>query len=222
MWYSIWLKERLKLRWVFFASLLLTLGFCIKVFLDIRQQMNTEHAEMVWYQAIHLQTVFHRQVCYLPLLIGLAMAAAQFVPEILGRRIRISLHLPIAREVMVLLCLLTGLLHVVVVCILVVGLTQLTLGWFFPWEVARYALLTMIPWYLAGLSAYLGGVAVLLETAWPRRLFLFFVFSVLIGMMFSGRGYGWFTPVLPWLIGLVPPALLSVFESARRFQQRGT
>jgi hypothetical protein len=146
MWYSIWLKEWLKLRWVFLGSLLLALGFSIKVFLDIRQQMNTEHAQMVWYQAIHLQTVFHQQMCYLPLLIGLAMAVAQFVPEMLGRRIRISLHLPIVREVMVLFCLLTGLLHVLVVCILVAGLTQLTLNWFFPWEVAQFALLTMIPW----------------------------------------------------------------------------
>ncbi len=50
--------------------------------------MNTEHAEMVWYQAVHLQTVFQYQMRHLPLLTGLALAAAQFVPELLGRRTR--------------------------------------------------------------------------------------------------------------------------------------
>lgn len=222
MWRSIFLKERLKLQWVFFAALAVNLGFCIKVFLDIRQQLNTEHAQMVWYQAIHLQTVFQRQMRHVPLLTGLALAAAQFVPELLGRRLRIALHLPVNREKMLAFCLLAGLGHVLVVFGLAAGLTHLTMAAYFPAEVARSAFLTMAPWYAAGLLGYLGTAAVLLETAWPRRLFLAFIFSVPAIMMLSGRGYDWFTPALPWLILILFPALLAVFESCRRFQQRGS
>ena len=221
MWRSLFLKEWLKLRWFFAALILLNVGLCVKIYLDIRTLLTVEHAEMVWYQAIHLHTVFHHDMRYMPLLTGLALAAAQFVPEIMGRRLRIALHLPIARDAMILVCLLAGLGHVLVVCVLDAALIYLTLYINFPGEVALAALVTAIPWFLAGIGAYLGGVVVLLETAWPRRLFLLFVFSVLVSVMFSGRGYGWLDPALPWLVGLMVPAFLSVFESARRFQRRG-
>ena len=74
---------------------------------------------------------------------------------------------------------------------------------------------------LAGLLAYFGMTIVLLEGETRRRVFLALVFGVLAAMMFRGSGYDWFTPALPCLAWLVIPALLSVFEAGRRFQQRG-
>ncbi|TVQ99592.1 MAG: hypothetical protein EA399_06875 [Desulfovibrionales bacterium] len=218
---SILLKEGLKLRWMFLGALAVNVGFCIKVFLDIRQQMATEHAQMVWYQAIHLQTVFQYQMRHLPLFTGLALAAAQFVPELMGRRMRIALHLPVARETMLGWSLLTGLGHVLVVIGAVAVLTHLTMTRYFPTEVSLSALETMVPWYAAGLVGYLGAAAVLLEPKWPRRLALVLVFGAAAFMLLMGRGYGWFTPALPWLLVLLPLTLLSVFEPCRRFHQGG-
>lgn len=78
MWRSLLLKEWLKLRWCFMAALVSNLGVCIKILLNIRYHMRIEHAEMVWYQAIYMHTVFYQPLCYLPLLTGLALAAAPF------------------------------------------------------------------------------------------------------------------------------------------------
>ncbi|MBL4902087.1 MAG: hypothetical protein JKY62_05495 [Desulfocapsa sp.] len=218
---SLLLKEWLKLKHYFIAALLLNCGICLKIFFDIRQQMHSEHAEMVWYQAIHIQTVLYQDIRYLPLVTGLVLAAAQFVPEMLGRRLRLSLHLPTSRVVMLFFSLLSGFLLYLMICGLDAALIYLTLKIYFPVEVAASSLPTMLPWMLAGLLAYFGGVTVLLEINWSRRIFLLLVFAVLIIMLFSGSGYGWFIPALPWLIVLVPLALLSVFESGRRFQERG-
>ncbi|WP_051434462.1 hypothetical protein [Desulfonatronum lacustre] len=218
---SILLKEGLKLRWVFLAALAVNVAFCVKVFLDIRQQMNTEHAQMVWYQAVHLQTVFQYQMRHLPLLTGLALAAAQFVPELLGRRMRIALHLPVARETMLVWCLLAGLGHVLVVIGMVAGLTHLTMTRYFPAEVSLSALATMAPWYAAGLMGYLGAAVLFLEPGWPRRLFLGLMYGTAAFVLLMGLGYGWFTPALPWLVILLPLALLGVFEPCRRFHQGG-
>lgn len=218
---SLLLKEWLKLKHYFAAALLLNFGICLKIFFDIRQQMHSEHAEMVWYQAIHIHTVLYQDIRYLPLITGLVLAAAQFVPEMLGRRLRLSLHLPTGRDFMLFSCLLSGLLLFLVICVLDAVLINLTLQKYFPLEVAASSMPTMLPWVLAGLLAYLGGVTVLLEINWPRRIFLLLVFAVLVTMLFSGIGYGWFSPALPYLMLLFPLALFSVFESGRRFQERG-
>ncbi len=221
MWRSILLKEWLKIRWFLAAALIVNLGFSIKIFLDIRSILSAEHAQMVWYQAVHLHTVFHHDMRYVPLLTGLTLAAAQFFPEILGRRMRIALHLPMARDGMMFFCLAFGLGVVGAIFLVDALFIHLTMRAYFPFEVAVSAVMTALPWFLAGVWGYLGAVAVLLETAWPRRVFFFLVFSVLIAMLYSGVGYGWLTPALPWLGALLLPAFLCVFESARRFQRGG-
>lgn len=220
MFTSLLLKEWLKLKWFFITVMLLNLAVCINIFFDIRQQMQTEHAEMVWYQAIHIRTILYQDIRYLPLIAGLVLAAVQFIPEILDRRLRISLHLPIGRNRMLLLCLLTGILLYGGICIINIGLIYLTLHTYFPVEVANSSLSTMAPWLLAGLLSYCGTVTVLLETSWPRRIFLTLVFSTLITILFSGAGYGWFTTALKYIVWLAPLSLLCVFESGRRFQQQ--
>ncbi len=218
---SLLLKEWLKLRIFFAALLLLNFAVCVKIFFDIRQQMHSEHAEMVWYQVIHIHTIPYTAIMYMPLATGLIFAAAQFVPEMLGRRMRISLHLPTGRNRMLVACLFTGLLLYLAVCCMDSGLVFLMLRTYFPMEVAWSSIPTIAPWIIAGLLSYCGTVTVLLEIAWPRRIFLLLVFSTLCLVLFSGTGYGWFTPALWYLVGLFPLALLSVFESGRRFQQQG-
>lgn len=222
MLFSLVFKEWLKLRMFFVALLLLNFSICVKIFFDIRQQMYSEHAEMVWYQLIHIHTVPYTAIMYLPLMTGFILASAQFVPEMLGRRMRISLHLPTGRNCMLVAFLFTGLFLYLAVCCMDCVVIFVVLRTYFPVEVAWSSIPTIAPWIIAGLLSYCGTMTVLLEIAWPRRIFLFVVFSTLCLMLFGGTGYGWFTPALWYVIGLLPLVLLSVFESGRRFQQRGT
>lgn len=218
---SLLLKEWLKLKWYFTAVFLVNIGICVKIFFDIRQQMRNEHAEMVWYQAVHLHTVLYQEMCYLPIITGLVLSVSQFVPEMMGRRMRIALHLPTGRNRMILICLLTGILFYAIVCIFDLTLICLVLRTYFPVEVAVSSLTTFFPWILAGLLSYLGCVTVLLEPSQIRRLFLLFVFATIVVMLIEGNGYGWFASLLGLFFWLIPFALFSVFESGRRFQQRG-
>lgn len=218
---SLLLKEWLKLKWFFFAVLLLNLGACTSIFFDIRQQIHAEHAEMVWYQAIHIKTIMYDDIRFFPLFAGLTLALSQFIPEMQGRRMRIALHLPTGRNRMLLLCLLTGMFLYSVVCLLDGGSVYLIQRLYFPQEVALSSISTMAPWFIAGLLAYFCTITVLLETTWSRRIFLFMAFSVLVAMLYQGSGYGWFIPALGFLSLLIPLGLLCVFESGRRFQQLG-
>jgi len=214
-------KEWLKFRWYWTGALALHLTVWLRIFFDLRRRIGAEHAEMVWYQAVHLGMVLYQDIRYLPLFTGLVLAAAQFGPEVLGRRLRLTLHLPMNRDGMLLICLAAGLSGLLSLCFLDALFIPLILAHSFPATVALSSLSTMLPWILAGVLAYLGGVTLLLETSWRRRVLLAFIFSTLIGLHYSGRGYGWLTPALPWLIGLIPLFLCGVFESGRRFRQRG-
>ncbi len=219
--HSLLLKEWLKMQRYFIAAMVVNFAICIKIFFGIRQQLRAEHAEMVWYQAIHLHSVLYDSIQHLPLLTGLTLAAAQFIPEMLGGRLRISLHLPMKRDIMLLYSIICGLLLYLAVCVMNLLMIGMTIRMYFPMEVAATVLPTMAPWILAGLLAYLGSITVLLEPSWPRRIFILIVFAILASMLFTGIGYSWFAPALCLLMLLVPLSLLTVFESGRRFQEKG-
>ncbi len=218
---SILLKEWLKLKYLFAGVLVLNIGVCLKIYFDIRGLILSEHPEMIWYEAIHLHNVFFKDFMFFPLVTGLVLAAAQFVPEISRRRMRISLHLPLHRDLLMLLSVVTGLFFFMVAVGISVVLVYSTMRSWFPLEVSMTVLTTMGPWILAGILGYLGGMAVLLEPLKTRKVFLTIVFSVIISVMYMGVGYGWMSPAMPYLVWLVPLFLFCVFNSGQRFQQRG-
>ena len=218
---SILLKEWLKLKYFFTGVLVLNIGVCLKIYFDIRGLMLSEHPEMIWHEAIHLHNVFFKDIIFFPLATGLILAAAQLVPEISRRRMRISLHLPLHRDLLLVLSVVAGLLFFLTVVGMSAALIYFTIRIWFPYEVSMTVLTTMGPWVLAGILGYLGGAAVLLEPFKTRKIFLAIVFSLIISAMYTGVGYGWMSPAMPYLVWLVPLFLLSVFNSGQRFQQRG-
>ncbi len=218
---SILLKEWLKLKYFFTGVLVLNIGVCLKIYFDIRGLIQSEHPEMIWYEAIHLHNIFFKDIMFFPLVTGLVLAAAQLVPEISRRRMRISLHLPLHRDWLMLSSVVAGLFFFLIVAGISAIFIYFTMRAWFPYEVSMTVLTTMGPWILAGILGYLGSTAVLLEPFKTRKVFLAIVFSVVISAMYMGIGYGWLSSAMPYLVWLIPLSLLCVFESGQRFQQRG-
>jgi hypothetical protein len=214
-------KEWLKLRWCFLAGLAIHGAAGIALLFAVREKMRTEHAEMLWYQALSLDAVFYADIRYLPLVTGLVLALVQTLPEISGRRLRLSLHLPVARQRLVLLMLLAGGCLYLVLAAIDLIFVQLISAISYPGEVIALVLPTTLPWLLAGLLGYLAVVTVLFEPATLPRVFWAAVMAALCVTLCQDRGAGWFAPLLPFFIGLVPLAALPTFAAARRFQQRG-
>ena len=217
--YSIFYKEWIKVRYFFLALVCLNGAVCLKIWVDIRQQLQAEHAEMIWYQAIHIQSLFYSDIRYIPLLSGICLAVVQFVPEILQKRLRLSLHLPVDRECLLAIFLALGLGLYAVLALLDTAAIWTVSRYYFPVEVAVSSLTTLLPWHYAGFVGYLGMSLILLEPAWSRRVFVLLVFSGFISLLFSGSGYCRLNPALPWLMLLSPLFFLTVFQGGSRFQQ---
>ncbi|MFN2344038.1 MAG: hypothetical protein ABR542_11840, partial [Desulfonatronovibrio sp.] len=146
---SILLKEWLKLKYFFTGLLVLNIGVCLKIYFDIRGLIQSEHPEMIWYEAIHMHNVFFKDIMFFPLVTGLVLAASQLVPEISRRRMRISLHLPLHRDWLMLSSIVTGLFFFLIVAGISVVFIYFTIRAWFPYEVSMTVLTTMGPWILA-------------------------------------------------------------------------
>lgn len=218
---STFQKEWLKVRYFFMLLVLLNIGMAAYIFFDIRARLHSEHAEMVWYQAIHIHTVFYQDFRFVPLISALVLAAAQFVPEILQRRLRIGLHLPVGRDQLIALYLALGLFFYGLACglgsLLIVAINR----FYFPREVALSSLTTVLPWLLAGIIAYLGSATLLFEPQKKRQAFILCLFAGLLTLFFQGHGYGWYDQASWAMLLLLPLCFVAVFASSQRFLQGG-
>ncbi|EXJ14189.1 hypothetical protein [Imhoffiella purpurea] len=218
---AIILKEWLKIRWVWGAALLVHLGMLVYLLLAMRHQFQVEHSEMIWYWAFELRRLLYTQIQYLPALTGAVIAAAQFGPEMLGGRFRLSLHLPVRGDLLVwcwvgfgalmggLLALLDG-----------AGLYWIISIWF-PREAAESALLTALPWLLGGWVAYFGATLALLEPSRARRPVYAGLTLAFLALLDQGHGYQEYDRIMPQLTGLALLLLPAVILPAHRYRHRG-
>ncbi len=213
-------KEWVKLRMFWLAALILNLAVVGYVFVAMRRLFRLDHAEVVWYRVIHLGQMFYDPMMYVPLLSGLFLAAAQFLPEMRNQRFRISLHLPVPAFQIVLGHVLVGL-----AMLLTILLADCVLLWSaslsrFPVEIANRTLLTILPWCLAGVSAYLGGTLVLLEPVWKLRFFNGLVAAGITALLLQNAIPGAYAHVFVPLTLLVVLFMPSVLLPAYRFRYR--
>ncbi len=218
---ALFFKEWIKLRLIWGLILAGNAAFCLYLFLDMRQQFRIEHAEMLYYQASRIGRLFYADLQYVPALTGAALAVAQFAPEMAKGRLRLSMHLPISLDGLILIHLTIGLIGLGVILAFDLAALAATVGTFFPGAFVHSALATAAPWMLAGVAAYLGGVLVLLEPCRPLQVVNLAVAGGLVTLChlstrFNGADHA--LPGLALMVGLLLPAVLL---PARRFRDGG-
>ena len=189
MFLSILYKEWLKIRIYWVIALVLNLAVLGWLFLNLRHLFIIEHAEMIWYQAFEIGTLHYTHVKYLSVITGVIIGAAQFIPEMIGHRFRLSLHLPVRPNALALCSVFIGLISVAVVGGLDAVLLYAVIGIFFPPEAALSALLTILPWMWAGLVAYMGTALAALEPHLTRKLVYLVIAGGFIWIFCQGNDY---------------------------------
>jgi len=203
---AICLKEWLKVRWVWLGLLVLHLGMLLYLLLAIRHQFRVEHSEMIWYWAFELRRLLYAPIQYLPLLTGVLIAIAQFGPEMLGGRFRLSLHLPLRGDLLVWSWVGFGALMGALLALLD--------------AVALYWIIAALPWLLGGWIGYFGATLALLEPAAPRRLVYLGLSAAFLALLYQHRGYQEYDQVLPVLIALALLFIPAVILPAHRYRHQ--
>lgn len=196
---AIFYKEWIKTRWYWLLALLLSTGFAGYAMLRIARVYSMKGAEHLWIVMIQRDAIFVDLLQFVPLFVGLAFALVQFVPEMHHKSFKLTLHLPIraTRAVAAMLSFGSVLLIATFALSLVLmwGYLQSVLA---P-ELWQHIILSTLPWYLAGLAAYLLTAWISLEPTWKHRVINGVVALLLLRIYFMSpapESYNSFLPLL--------------------------
>lgn len=217
---SIFFKEFLKIRWPWLTLVILNGLLMIYIFVATRHLFIMDHAEIVWYRVIHLGQIYFRHLKYAPLITGVLIACIQYLPEMIGERLRLTLHLPVPLHRLIMAHILVGLTALGVVVILDMALLALMTVRFFPVEQAWAALLTALPWCLAGGTAYLGVSLGLLEPGFKTKIFNLALAAGVANLFLYPVEPGGYRPVLAYLTLVMVLMIPAVLLPAYRFRYR--
>ncbi len=199
---AICYKEWIKTIWYLLPALLTSVGFAGYCMLRVGRVCSLKGVAHLWIVMLQRDVIFVDLLQFLPLILGLGLAVVQFAPEMQRKSFKLTLHLPIRATRAVGAMLLYG-----VVSLLAIFLPALLLMWGYlqtvmaP-ELWQHILLSTLPWYLAGVAAYLLTAWVALEPTWRRRLVDGLMALLLLRIYFlapAPEAYNGFLPLLTLL-----------------------
>lgn len=213
---SIFYKEWIKIGKI---SLLLTaVGLLIiaGIHLTVRHDLLMKDAEIYWSEILYQKYVYFSIFKFLPLITGLLIGLAQFIPETVDKRIKLSLHLPVNEEEIVLKMAGIGTALVLLIFTLLFAVMY---GWslvYFPVEIVNKMAVSIIPWFLSGLAAYFLASFVILEPIWKYRILYILTGGAFITLFYKSNVSGSYQPaILPLLVCVLMLSISSLFSIYR-------
>lgn len=220
IWAAIFFKEYLKTRKGMGLLVLVHVLFMSWQWMSLRRLFLQDHPEIVWYRVMDLGQIPYASLTFLPLLTGCVFCCFQFLPEMRDERFRISLHLPCALPPLLLAHASCGLLFLSLLFAADTFALWLLLRVGFPAEAARLAVATALPWFLAGLYAYLCLACCLLEPGSRARLCGVLIALGICPALLMPCQPGALVPALPWFIAGLPLLAVGLFLPALHYRYR--
>lgn len=216
---AIIFKEWIKTRMVFAISLVLAVSVALYAVLMMNRLIELKGAEHLWLIMLLKDNTFVDIIKYVPLVIGLAVGVAQMAPEMSQKRLKLTLHLPYPQGRLIALMLLSGLCELFVIYFLQTAIIATYDFSILPVELVERVMLTTLPWYFAGFTAYLFVTAICLEGTWRRRIVLSLLAIAVLMMYFLQTALEAYNGMM--FIIIIATLLLTVlsFGSIIRFKE---
>ncbi len=219
MWKSIIYKEWLKTRWfilLFFTLGILTVGY---IFLKVQHDFKFNDPNNFWYVILFMKAQYFSFLKFVPIAGALAISVAQFFPETVSKRIKLSFHLPINENKMLLIMMLFGTAGLLVIYIILLAAFYGLSSLFFPSDIIVPALITITPWFLSGFAIYYFVALIVLEPVWKYRFLYIIVAAIILPLFMESASTGSYSPANPILAILVIILSISLLFSGYRFRK---
>jgi len=157
MWKSIVYKEWLKIRWFLIGFTVLGIAGIGYLFLKVQHGFTFQGGTSFWYNILFMGLQFFGFFKYFPLFGGLLIGVAQYFPETINKRIKLTFHLPLKENNVLLMMHAFGFVCLVLSYVLLLGVFITLSSFYFPSQMVFDSIVTITPWFLAGLVAYFFG-----------------------------------------------------------------
>lgn len=216
LFYKEWIKSR---RLIFLIGIIFA-GAIIYTFINIGQTFRVEGSVQAWADIILKDApVFPLILQWLPLLAALSVSFAQFIPEIMNKRLKLTLHLPMPETKIISIMLLYGLLMLVIAYLLTYAVLMSGLSFYYPSEIKVAAFEKSLPWFAAGIAGYLLAAWVCLEPVWKQRICNAFISVCILSLFFIKALSGAYFTLLPFLLIIIIVCYGMPFYSTARFKE---
>lgn len=188
MFKSIFLKEWLKIKYPLFFLLIFSIIILSYFAFDLNFQFSTiEPESMMWYRFIHLEHKPHFILYYFYLFVGIIVATSQFLPEIIQKRLKVTLHLPLNIFKNIFLHLFIGIIFIcLIITLFSIPLLRI-ISDYYPKEIVQVVFEDSLFFTLISLLTYIFISLVIMEQNRIKQL-LKAVFTLLFLFYFSFKG----------------------------------
>lgn len=219
MWKSVCYKEWLKIRWFLAGFTLLGLLGVGYLFLTVQHGFIFSSAKNFWYGILFMGQQYFSWLKYIPLAGGVAIAVAQYFPETVSKRIKLVFHLPVQENRIILMMHAFGTACLVFSYLLILGLFAGLSRVYFPAEMVWDAVVSVYPWFLAGLTAYFLVALVVLEPVWKYRVLYGLTGGLFVPVYLMSAATAAYSPANPCLTVFTVLLSVSLLFSAYRFRK---
>lgn len=144
---AIFYKEWIKTRWYWLLATLFMIGITGYSMLRIGRTIAIQGIDHLWVVMVQKDAIFIDLLQFVPLLIGILLAAVQFFPEMQRKCLKLTLHLPYSQKKMVMSMLAYGVLALVTCFAMSFIMMGVYLPQHFTSELVRRVLLSAAPWF---------------------------------------------------------------------------
>ena len=216
---ALFYKEWIKTRKVINLITLLLGSIVIYSFLDITRIIRIDGAVDAWTSVILNDIILIPTLKYIPLVSGLLLGFSQYVPEMINKRLKLTLHLPWSENKIILSHLLYGFLVLLFLFLVSYLMLLGIVRYYFAWELMATTFWASIPWLAGGFAAYLLSAWVSLEPNWKQRAFNTLIAGTALSLFYLEGKQGSFSSIIYYLLIAILLFIAFSFFSATRFKE---
>ena len=219
MWKSVVYKEWLKIRWFLIGFTVLGIVGIGYLFLKVQHGFTFQGGTSFWYNILFMGLQFFGYFKNIPLLGGLIIGVAQYFPETINKRIKLTFHLPLKENNVLLIMHAFGVVCLVLYYTLLLGVFITMSSIYFQSQMVFDSIVSVIPWFLAGLVAYFFVALIVLEPVWMYRLLYALVAGFFVNIYIKFPVVAAYGPAIPGLSFLTILMSVALLFSAYRFRK---
>ncbi|MBI3124415.1 MAG: hypothetical protein HYZ10_08420 [Ignavibacteriales bacterium] len=219
MFKSLMYKEWLKIKWIVVGLALINVLVILNIYLDLSNTFKELAANSVVGQFQAYEIVFYYDIKNIILVTGLLLGVFQFFPEISQSRLKLTFHLPVKENKLMLQMTSVGVFILLLIFIIDAFLLSIVCIKLLPKEFFDSMLMTTLPWYVGSIVTYCWVIIIFVEPNWTKRIISIFLALGIISLFYAGSGFSAYSNSIFYFVLLAVFCSTIIFLSAYNFKR---